>query len=213
MSKPTKKQTDPKPARRSRAPEEKRQKLLAAAKELFIENGFHETSSLQIASRAGVSEGILYHHFGSKQGLFVILAEDYAVRMVNALTLGQPDDMTEEQAMRRAFDFAEQDPKLFDLVMKGGPRFDSQRVASQREIITGALHRSLAARMAAGEVRQGDSRIMAELQYYVIFGTHWSWRRSTRPDRVELAEDYIREGIRTLRAMTEPEQHHLETDG
>src|SRR5438105_2439049 len=44
--------------------------LLAAARELFAENGFVATNREQIAERAGVTRGALYHHFGSKEQLF-----------------------------------------------------------------------------------------------------------------------------------------------
>ena len=61
-----------------RAPHEKRASLIAAAKKLFIEQGFDATSTLQIARLANVSEGILFHHFGSKKGLFLAIADEVA---------------------------------------------------------------------------------------------------------------------------------------
>ena len=48
---------------RRRNPEEKRGRLLAAARELFISQGFDGTTTKQIAEQAGVSEGILFHQF------------------------------------------------------------------------------------------------------------------------------------------------------
>jgi AcrR family transcriptional regulator len=47
-----------------------RRKLLEAARDLFSEQGFGNTSTRQIAARAGVPEAALYRHFGSKAGLF-----------------------------------------------------------------------------------------------------------------------------------------------
>ena len=43
--------------------------LLEAARQAFIEKGFSITTA-EIAQRAGVSEGTLFHRFGSKAGLF-----------------------------------------------------------------------------------------------------------------------------------------------
>ncbi len=43
--------------------------LLAAAREVFLAKGFSATTA-DIAERAGVSEGILFHRFGTKQALF-----------------------------------------------------------------------------------------------------------------------------------------------
>ena len=44
--------------------------LLAAARELFGEQGYAATALEDIVSRAGVTKGALYHHFGSKTELF-----------------------------------------------------------------------------------------------------------------------------------------------
>jgi AcrR family transcriptional regulator len=44
--------------------------LLTAARELFGENGYAATSIEEVASRAGVTKGAVYHHFGGKATLF-----------------------------------------------------------------------------------------------------------------------------------------------
>lgn len=49
--------------------------LLAAARDLFAEQGFVATGREQIAERAGVTRGALYHHFGSKEQLFRTVVE------------------------------------------------------------------------------------------------------------------------------------------
>lgn len=47
-----------------------RSALLQAALSLFAERGFEGTSTRAIAERAGVPQGLIRHHFGSKDGLF-----------------------------------------------------------------------------------------------------------------------------------------------
>ena len=47
-----------------------RRLLEEAALELFAEKGFDGTSTRSIADRAGVSEALIYRHFGSKTGLY-----------------------------------------------------------------------------------------------------------------------------------------------
>ncbi len=42
----------------------------AAARELFAKKGFAATTMDDIASRAGVAKGAVYHHFGSKEEIF-----------------------------------------------------------------------------------------------------------------------------------------------
>ena len=46
-----------------------REKVLAAAEELFFEQGYDATSVREVVERAGVTKGALYHHFTSKEDL------------------------------------------------------------------------------------------------------------------------------------------------
>ncbi len=59
---------------RSRS-EEKRELIIDAAGDLFIEQGFSNTSMDKVAERAGVSKQTVYSHFGSKEGIFVTSIE------------------------------------------------------------------------------------------------------------------------------------------
>jgi AcrR family transcriptional regulator len=57
--------------------------LMAAARELFVEKGYADTATPEIASAAGVTRGALYHHFEDKKALFsAIVAEE--ARQVSA---------------------------------------------------------------------------------------------------------------------------------
>lgn len=53
------------------------QKILHAGKQLFVENGYEESSMQAICKQAGVSMGALYHHFPDKQSLLYTLLELY----------------------------------------------------------------------------------------------------------------------------------------
>ncbi|MEV0460717.1 TetR/AcrR family transcriptional regulator [Catellatospora methionotrophica] len=48
-----------------------RERILAAACELFAEQGYDATSVQQVVDRAGVTKGGLYHYFGAKEDLLV----------------------------------------------------------------------------------------------------------------------------------------------
>lgn len=48
---------------------EKEQKILDAALQLFVEKGFHGTSTAEIAKTAGVATGTLFHYFKTKEEL------------------------------------------------------------------------------------------------------------------------------------------------
>lgn len=63
---------------RSEAKTRTRGRLLAAAAEVFTEQGFTGASVDEIASRAGHTVGALYSHFAGKDELFLALFDDYA---------------------------------------------------------------------------------------------------------------------------------------
>jgi AcrR family transcriptional regulator len=56
--------------------------VLVAAAELFGARGYAATSTKEIAARAGVAEGTLFKHFGSKDKLFAALARLIVDRML-----------------------------------------------------------------------------------------------------------------------------------
>jgi AcrR family transcriptional regulator len=52
-------------------------RLIEAAVECFAEQGYDATGVARICRRAGVSKGAFYHHFSSKQKLFLALQESW----------------------------------------------------------------------------------------------------------------------------------------
>ncbi|ASJ53111.1 TetR family transcriptional regulator [Brevibacillus formosus] len=46
------------------------QKLIEVAREMFSRQGYADAAMEDIVKQAGVTRGALYHHFGSKEGLF-----------------------------------------------------------------------------------------------------------------------------------------------
>ena len=60
-----------------------KKKVLAAALELFSNNGFHATTTAQIAQLAGVSEGTIYKYFPSKNELLKQLLTPLFLKIKN----------------------------------------------------------------------------------------------------------------------------------
>ncbi len=55
--------------------EERREDILAAAREEFAQHGFKATSTEAIAERAGISQPYLFRLFGTKKDLFIAAVE------------------------------------------------------------------------------------------------------------------------------------------
>lgn len=54
---------------------ERREQLIAVARELFAARGFEGTSVEEIAASAGVSKPVVYEHFGGKEGAYAVVVD------------------------------------------------------------------------------------------------------------------------------------------
>ena len=63
----------------------KKEALLKAAKELFGECGYTETTFKKISERAGVALGLFTHHYGNKEKLFLAAGMDVLERFHDVL--------------------------------------------------------------------------------------------------------------------------------
>jgi AcrR family transcriptional regulator len=68
-----------------------RERLLRAAADAFAERGYDGTRVADIAAAAGVSNGALYSHFGSKAELLVGALREHGRRMLAELFAADPD--------------------------------------------------------------------------------------------------------------------------
>jgi len=72
---------------------DKRATILQAALELIAEHGFHGAPMSLVAQRAGVSAGIIYHYFASKEELIHALYRQIEADFSRALLVGRPQSL------------------------------------------------------------------------------------------------------------------------
>lgn len=66
---------------------ERREALLAAAADVFFEQGYAATSIDAIIERAGGSKRNIYNEFGNKEGLFAALVSTFAEKALSSLVI------------------------------------------------------------------------------------------------------------------------------
>jgi AcrR family transcriptional regulator len=77
--------------------ERTRRKILEAAYDLFLNQGFHATSMRQIARKSGMALGGIYNHFKSKDEIFAaIIAERHPYHKIIPLLASTEGDTVDE---------------------------------------------------------------------------------------------------------------------
>ncbi len=66
-----------------------RQRVIDAAIQCIIEEGFYRASSNAIAERAGVTWGVIQYHFGTREALMVAVLEEGTRRLNEVLLTGE----------------------------------------------------------------------------------------------------------------------------
>src|SRR2546423_14626306 len=86
-------------ARRTRrSPQEVRELLLGAARSTFAARGYARSSTRDIAGTAGVSEALLFRHFGTKASLLELAIRDPIQGVMDAYVDRRPGDLTDHPA-------------------------------------------------------------------------------------------------------------------
>jgi len=127
-------------AKRSRmSTDARREQLLAAGAELLGRRPYDEVSIEEIAAAAGVSKGLLYHYFPTKQD-FVLAALERGQQELGELTAPDPDLPPAEQlgaSIDRFLDFVEEHEVAYTAIFRsrGGddPAIQEALEAGRRE--------------------------------------------------------------------------------
>jgi AcrR family transcriptional regulator len=88
-------------SRRRLSAEKRREKIAAAAGEVFSKRGYHAASMSEIASRSGVSKAVLYDHFDSKRALHQYLLDKQVSDLLEVAAAAVGEGGTPKQRLRR----------------------------------------------------------------------------------------------------------------
>ena len=86
--------------RKQRDGEDTRERVLDAAREQFAQHGFAGTSLAAISKQCGISDGLILHHFQTKEGLYRQVLEDMSGRYAQALAQAHDSAAGPAEAMQ-----------------------------------------------------------------------------------------------------------------
>jgi AcrR family transcriptional regulator len=185
-------------------PTDKREAIVAAALELFVERGFYGTTVPEIADHAGVGAGTIYRYFESKEALVNALYRDLKMQFAGAVIDGFPAGAPTRELFRtlwnRMASYASQYPQSFVFMeLHHHARYlDAESRAVEQRMID--LFTSLiASAQQRGDLKSGSPRLLIGL----VMGAFVGVMRSCIEQEVvpgaadwELAERCMWEAIR-----------------
>ncbi|MDY7030734.1 MAG: TetR/AcrR family transcriptional regulator [Thermodesulfobacteriota bacterium] len=187
---------------------ERRYQIAEGALQLFVKQGYHQTSIRQIAQAANMSVGTLYHYIGSKVDILFMGIEDALNKVHDAIEsaskIESPKEALDDAIERfiRAVDDA-QDITVFAYqelrnlkpdVMAGLLDIDKRSAAIFEEIISKGVKQ--------GEFREVDVQLAAH--DIIVMGHMWAFRRwflrkhYTLDQYIEYQRRFILNGILTV---------------
>ena len=159
-------------SRRTRQPpDDRKARILEAAKALFAEHGTGEVTTAAIARQAGVSEGLIFHHFGSKRNLLAEIAASYghgvATAMFSEIHPGKRPDV--HAMVRHTFDYVAEHGKMHDLLaMSADPADWNAALHANRGVIIAALSQAFSQWAEAGWIETERPDIAAALMFGLV---------------------------------------------
>lgn len=77
--------------------------ILAAALQLFVDNGFHGTATSKIAQEAGIANGTLFNYFKTKEELILTLYHSVLKEMDDFIMEKMPSQSISKESFRSLF--------------------------------------------------------------------------------------------------------------
>ena len=183
---------------------DKRQAILAAALELFVERGYHGTAVPAVADRAGVGAGTIYRYFRSKEDLVNALYRQCKKELATHVLLGiTPDAPPREQFHQfwlRLAAFARDQPRVFFFLElhHHGSYLDAESNAIEARMMDMGV-RFLEAAQKRGEVKPYSPMLLIAIVHGAFIGMLrkcWEGHLELTPETIAAGETCAWEAIR-----------------
>ena len=182
----------------------KREIILAAALELFVDRGFHGTAVPALAQRAGVGAGTIYRYFDNKESLvnelYRACKSDIAATVIGSISTDMPPREMFSSFWRATIQWAGDNPKAFAfLELHHHASYldaESRAVEQRAYTLCGSL---LALMKDRGAVKDIDAGILMTVVYGALIGFvrgAWEDRYPLDSEHIATAETCIWEAIR-----------------
>ncbi|HEV2658967.1 MAG TPA: TetR/AcrR family transcriptional regulator [Ktedonobacteraceae bacterium] len=160
---------------------ERRGQIIHAAASVFARKGLASATITDIAAQAGISHGLLYRHFASKEEVFAAIVDQAADEAIRLAQTAQAQPGTAWERIRwiseRIFPGASlgRRPDYFFIVLyaltnEDVPASVREQAARQGKIIYDVMYQFIAEGQEAGDVVAGDSAQITTLYLSCIQG-------------------------------------------
>lgn len=162
------------PARTRLQVDVRRQQLLELGLELFGRQTYDELSIDEIAKRAGVSKGLLYHYFPSKRGFYVAAVEEAARQLLEETDIDEhgtgpdPDPEGVRIGLRAFLGYVSRRRAAYAFLLRGGIGTDPE-VAEIIETTRQALVDRMLTRLSRFGARADDPATRLRLRGWLGF--------------------------------------------
>ncbi|OOZ39321.1 TetR family transcriptional regulator [Solemya pervernicosa gill symbiont] len=147
-----------------------RERILAAALELFSERGYFNTAVPDIVKASGVSTGSIYHHFKDKEGVARALFSDLLAQMDDKLAHIDANNEGAEAQCRAVvallFQMASEQPRVMAFMLSARHREfmpNEPPICSSRPF--NKMRELVASGIEEGVVRSGDPMVLSAMLF------------------------------------------------
>ncbi|MBA8927336.1 AcrR family transcriptional regulator [Kutzneria viridogrisea] len=195
-------------SRRLEYSESTRDALVDSAVELFTKRGYAGTSLDEVAKRARVTKGALYHHFSGKQALFEAAfdaVETKAMSRLGEIVSGPGHPWEVAMAGLRGYVRVCLDPSFQRIVVHEAPVVMgwARWREAEEHFSFGMIRSTVQALIETGEIDELPLEVTARLLYGALSAGASMIASAADPRRT--SEDVIRSTIRVIEGLRKPE--------